>query len=194
MFVVADNKFIIAEETVRIEARNSEKERFVKTLNETSFSIMNFMKDIINERTLESEIEELYKSVEEFICESEENRATPAFQQFYKELEEKMKYYAKLKYNTMKIMANFLRFNLKLKKTYGIEMQVSEGSLILKLMFFSERGYDLYMQDFKRGEIRMQILSVLLYPPYLANFDLDAEDLMIYLNDTEITKKISKYQ
>jgi hypothetical protein len=179
---------------VRVEARNPEQKEFVKTFTDTTFFVLNFMKDYISEHTSESEIEYLFGLVEDFIRESAENIATQEFQQFYKELTEKMKNYAKQKYNTMQIMARFGHFTLKLKKTYGVELRVSQGSLLLELMFFSERGYDLYMQDLERGEIGKQILSVLLYPPYLANFNLEVEDLMIYLNDTEITGKTSKSQ
>ncbi|XP_056001101.1 uncharacterized protein LOC125653288 isoform X2 [Ostrea edulis] len=65
-------------------------------------------------------------------------------------------------------------------------MYVSRGSILLKLTFSTERGYDLYKEDLKRGEIGKLILSVFLYPPYLANCNLQAEDLMIYLNDKEL--------
>ncbi|XP_056006602.1 uncharacterized protein LOC130050461 [Ostrea edulis] len=180
------------EETVRIEARNPQKRKFAETLTDTSISILNCMINSITEKTSDSQIELLYESVEEFIRNNEEERSTLASNPFFEELHQKITRYANLKENAMEILAKFLYFTMRLKKKYGAEFEVSQGSLLLKLTFSSERGYDLYMQDLERGEIGKLILSVLLYPPFLASFNLHAEDLMIYLNDKELTTDIKE--
>ncbi|XP_062613117.1 tripartite motif-containing protein 75-like [Saccostrea cucullata] len=89
----------------------------------------------------------------------------------------------------MKILARFLRFILKLKKTYTASLVSSNGSLLLRITFASERGYNLYRRDLESGEIGRQILKVLLFPPHLASFNLKAEDLIVYLNDHKITQE-----
>jgi hypothetical protein len=179
------------EETVRIENNDPNIEKNVETLTKSSLFLLNLMKDCIDAQSPDTDIEELYRSVEEFAYENNDKRSTQAFCQFYKGLQEKIEDIAELKQNKMQILAKFLQFTLKLKKTYNAELQYSKGSLLLKLTFSSERGYDLYMQDFEKGEIGRQILSLLLYPPFLANFDLQIEDLVVYLND-EPLNEISK--
>jgi hypothetical protein len=181
----------ILEETVIIEARDPQNKELAETYIDRSISILNCMTESITGVTSEEEIEILYESVEEVICENEEVVKTSAFDQFYEALDKKIKIYVDLKNNKMRILRRFLRFTLTLNKSYGAKLVSSPGSVLLKLAFTSERGYDLYMQDLERGEIGKQIMSVLLYPPYLANFNLEYEDLMIYLNGTEITGKIS---
>lgn len=54
-------------ETIRIESKIAVKRKFVETLDDTSFSILNEMVNPVDEITSESEIDELYESVENFI-------------------------------------------------------------------------------------------------------------------------------
>ncbi|XP_056003727.1 uncharacterized protein LOC125662515 [Ostrea edulis] len=180
------------EENVRVEARDPQLNNLVETLTNTSISILNDMKDSITEMTPDSDIELLFESIEEFISENKENISTLTSFPFFEELAQKIKRYAYLKKSPMQTLARHLRFILRLKKMYGAELECSQGSLLLKLTFSSEGGCDHYMHDLERGEIGELILSVLLYPPYLANYNLHAEDLMIYLNDNEITAETSK--
>jgi hypothetical protein len=178
---------------VRIKARNPQKRKYAEALEDETIYILNVMKETITRDTSEEDIEILYKSVLMIIYDNKETVHNPTFALFYEELEERIRKYAHLKNDTMKILARFLKFHLELKKVYNIDPEdTGHGSIMLKLTFISERGYDLYMQDLERGEIGKQILSLLLYPPFLANFNLEVKDLVIYLDETEITGTISK--
>lgn len=67
-------------------------------------------------------------------------------------------------------------------------MESSKGSLILTVTFSSQKGYDLYKKDLEKGIIGRQILELIFYPPYLASFDLKAEDLVVCLNGQKLTQ------
>ncbi|XP_056003730.1 uncharacterized protein LOC130046535 [Ostrea edulis] len=182
------------QETVRIETRNSLKRKHAETLTDTSISILNCMMNSINEWTSHSEIELLYESVEEFIRANKKEKPTLASNPFFRKLRQKITKYAYLKKeNQMEILARFILFTLKLKTKYSVELESAEGSILLKLTFSSEKGYDLYMQDLDRGQIGKLILHLLLYPPYVASFDLHADDLKIYLNDKLNQRSVSYY-
>jgi hypothetical protein len=145
------------------------------------------MVDSINGWTSPAELDELYESVEEFIQENRQELDL-AFLPFFTKLTSKVEKYAELKTNKIQILARFFRFTMMLKKKYGAELVCKSGSLLLELTFSSMEGYKLYKQDLEKGEIEKQIHSVLLYPPYLANFHLGIEDLTIHLNDTNTRK------
>ncbi|XP_056002604.1 uncharacterized protein LOC125662351 [Ostrea edulis] len=191
---VIQDRALCVQETVRIEARNSLKRKHAETLTDTSITILNYMMNSINKLTSHSEIELLYESVEEFIRANKKGKQrfdlAHFFFHFVSDLRQKITDYADLKENRMEILANFLFFTLKLKTKYGTDLESEVGSILLKLTFSSKTGYDLYMQDLERGDIGQLILSVLFYPPYLASFNLDAEDMKIYLNDIELTAEI----
>lgn len=65
-------------------------------------------------------------------------------------------------------------------------MFCSNGSIILSVTFSSKECYSHYKKDLERGIIGEEILQIILYPPYLASFDLTAEDLIVCLNDQEL--------
>lgn len=75
-----------------------------------------------------------------------------------------------------------------MKKKYGASMSCSNGSIILSVTFSSKECYSHYKKDLDRGIIGEEILQIILYPPYLASFDLTAEDLIVCLNDHELTE------
>lgn len=50
-------------------------------------------------------------------------------------------------------MLRFFRFNLDMKKMYGVSVESSKGSLILIFIFFLKKGYDFYKKDLERGII-----------------------------------------
>lgn len=84
----------------------------METFSDICIRILNEMIDTIHELTSESEIEQLYESVEDFITENRDidNRH---LENILKGLEEKIKAYAKLQDGQkMKILARFLKFSL----------------------------------------------------------------------------------
>jgi hypothetical protein len=175
------------QETVDLESKNPEKRKLAEMLTHTSISLLNHMVENINGWTSQAELDELYESVEEFVQENRKEMDV-AFSPFFTKLTSKVEKYADLKTNTLQILARFFRFTMMLKKKYGAELVCKSGSLLLELTFSSMEGYKLYIQDFEKGEIEKQIHSVLLYPPYLANFHLGTEDLTIHLNHTNTRK------
>lgn len=164
----------------------------METFSDMCIRILNEMIDTIHELTSESEIEQLYESVEDFIRENRdiENRH---LENMLKGLEEKIKTYAKLQDGQkLKILARFLKFSLGMKKNYGACVESSKGSLILTVTFSSTKCYDLYKNDLENGAIGQQILQLISYPPYLASFHLKADDLVVCMNGRELTRKIGK--
>lgn len=165
----------------------------METLTDISICILNEMVDAIHVLTPESDIEQLYISIEDFIKENKEHIENNKLQDFLQELAEKIKRYAKRQEGKrIKILARFMRFSLWIKKNYGACVESSKGSLILTVRFSSQEGYDLYTEDLEKGIIGQQILELILYPPYLASFDLQAEDLVVFLNGQELTQDSGK--
>lgn len=179
-------------ENITIEAKVGRKRKIVETFSDMSIRILNEMVDAINGLTSESEIEQLYGSLEEFIKENKDIENND-LENLLKGLEEKIKTYANLQDGKkIKILARFLKFSLRMKKNYGACVESSKGSLILTFTFSSQKGYELYKKDLERGIIGQQILQLILYPPYLASFYLKAEDLVVCMNGQELTKEIGK--
>lgn len=164
----------------------------METFSDICIRILNEMIDTIHELTSESEIEQLYESVEDFIRENRdiENRH---LKNMLKGLEEKIKTYAKLQDGQkMKILARFFKFSLGMKKNYGACVESSKGSLILTVTFSSTKCYDFYKKDLEKGKIGQQILQLILYPPFLASFHLRADDLVVCMNGQKLTHTIGK--
>lgn len=153
------------------------------------------MVDTIQKQTTESEIEQLYEAIDNFIQNNKEEIENCHLKFLLEGLEEKITKYADLKKkDKMKILARFLRFSVGIKKNYGACVESSKGSLILSVTFSSQKGYDLYKQDLEKGIIKEQIRQLFLYSPYLASFGLRAVDLIICLNGQELTQESGKYQ
>lgn len=172
-----------------MKARRAVKEKFVKTLNDTSISILNEIVSSINKRTSEAEIDKLYKYLEDFLIANEDELENVYIQNLLKKIEKKIKSYAKLQgQNRIKILGKFFEFILMLKKEYGVcDMECTKSSILLRLDFSSSEGYDLYKKDYENGRIGEQILKLFCYPPLLESFDLKAGDIDISLNGRLLT-------
>lgn len=90
-------KALTSSENITIEAKTDEKRQFVETLSDMCISILNEMIDTIHGLTSESEIEQLYESVEDFIRETKDIENSH-LENLLKRLEDKIKTYAKLQY------------------------------------------------------------------------------------------------
>lgn len=166
-----------------------------ETLCNTYIYILNEMVDTIQGLTSESDIERLYKSIEAFITENKGDIDNTHLKSILKRLGEKITAYASLQMGTkMTVLDKFLKFIMRLKKIYGACVEGAKGSLILTVTFSSKEGYDFYKKDLEKGIIGQQILQLILCPPFLASFDLRAEDLIVYMNDQELTKDSGKLQ
>lgn len=179
-------KALTSSENITIEAKAGQKRKFVETFSDICIRILNEMIDTIHELTSESEMEQLYESVEDFIRENRdiENRH---LEKMLKGLEEKIKTYAKLQDGKkMKFLARFLKFSLGMKKNYGACVESSKGSLILTITFSSTKCYDVYKKDLEKGKIGQQFLQMISYPPFLASFHLQADDLVVCMNGQEL--------
>lgn len=167
----------------------------METLTNTSIYILNEMVKSINKMTSESEIDQLYENIEDFIQGNnlKEEIENKQFLKLHEKLKRKITSYANShKPNQMNILAKFYKFNREITRKYGAIVESSKGSLILLLTFSSKRGYDLYKEDLESGKIGKEILELFLYPPYLASFDLEPEDLVVHLNGRLLTKETGK--
>lgn len=186
---VLEDRALTSSENITIEAKTDEKRQFVETLSDMCISILNEMIDTIHGLTSESEIEQLYESVEDFIRETKDIENSH-LENLLKRLEDKIKTYAKLQYRKkMKILARFLKFSLGMKKNYDACVESSKGSLLLTVTFSSTKCYDLYKKDLENGVIGQQILQLISYPPFLASFHLQVDDLVVCMNGQKLTHK-----
>lgn len=175
--------------------RNARENEEAETLCNIIICILNEMVDAIQGLTSESDIERLYKSIEAFITENKGDIDNTHLKSILKRLGEKITAYANLQMGTkMTVLDKYLKFIMRLKKIYGACVESSQGSLILTVTFSSKEGYDCYKKDLEKGIIGQQILQLILFPPFLASFDLKAEDLIVYLNDQELSKGSGKLQ
>ena len=184
---------LTSKENIKIEARAAEKRKFVETLIDISISSLNEMINSIHQLTSESEIDQLYESVVQFIQANKEEIENISLKNLLVNLQEKIASYAKLhEVNKIKILAKFIEFSVKLRRDFGAIVESSKGSLLLLLTFSSKRGYDLYKKDLKSGKIGKEILQLFLYPPLLNSFYLKAEDLVVHLNGRVLTHETGK--
>lgn len=182
---------LTSRENVTIAAKVDQKKTHAEAFSDMCIRVLNIVVETINELTSESEIEQIYKSVENFFRDGKENVENKNLEDMLQRLQEKIIQYANLqKGNTTKILLRCFQFNLDMKKMYDASVESSKGSLILTFTFSSKKGYDLYKNDLERGVIGQKILQLVLYPPYLASFDLQAEDLVVFLNGQKLNKTV----
>ena len=177
-------------ETIKIKSKDAKKEKFVKKLIEILISALNNMVSAVQDWSPESEIDKLYKSVEKFIEEHDEETESPDFLDMMEKLSKKIESYAELQGpHHIDILAKFMDFISKLEKNYGSSIEFSESSILLHLTFSSRRGYERYQRDLQNGRIGKLIIDLILYPPVLESFSLKADDIEISLNGRELTQQ-----
>ena len=182
-----------SQDTIKIEARVSENRQVVETLIDTSIAILNEMMDAVNEVTTEEDIDQIYESIAEFIQDNKEEPEILLLQNLFKKLKEKITSYAKLQgRNRIKILANFHKFSLTMKRGYKACVECSKSSILFLMTFSSKEGRDLYKKDLESGRIGEQILELFLYPPFLESFGLKAGDVDISLNGSLLTQHEGK--
>lgn len=180
-------------ENITIEAKTPQRIEQAEELTDIAIHVLNELVDSIHVLSSESELEQLYESIEDFIRSNKEDIENINLQDLFQELDKKIRRYAKLQQgNRFKILARFLKFITGIKKNYDANVESSKGSLILTVTFSTQYGYNLYKKDLKRGKIGENILELILYPPYLSSFDLKAEDLVLCLNGQELTQDSGK--
>lgn len=104
---------LTSRENVTIAAKVGQKRKHAEAFNDMCIRALNIAVETINELTSESEIEQIYKSVEHFFKEDKEDIENKNLEDMLQRLEEKIIQYAKLqKGNTTKIMLRFFWFNL----------------------------------------------------------------------------------
>ena len=151
------------------------------------------MINVVKKETTESEIIELYKSIEVFIQDNKEEIENEELEDLLTKLREKITVYAKLqKENQMQILARFFRFNIMLKKKYEARVKCSKSSILLLVTFSTRIGYDLYEKDLENGRIEEHIMELFLYHPFLDSFALKADDIEISLNGSVLTQHKGK--
>ena len=184
---------LTSKETIKIESRDPEKRKIIETLTDISISILNEMLGAVNEMTPESDINQIYESVAEFIQDNKEEPENLHLQNLLKTLNDKITSYAELHTSDqVKILANFYKFNLRIKKEYKAHIECSRSSILLLVIFSSRKGYELYKKDLENGQIGEQIMELLLYPPFLESFGLEADDIEISLNGSLLTQHKGK--
>ncbi|XP_062584956.1 uncharacterized protein LOC134246585 [Saccostrea cucullata] len=162
-------------------------------LNTTS-DLLNHIVDCIDEHITEYELRELYDTIEEFLKDESKEITLSLLKPFLEKLSSKIKTYANTHLRKFNILLKFTKFILDLNRKYGAEIGSRIGSLLLKLTFRSEKGLEIYNKDLEGGDIGKMILDLLLYPPYLACFDLQTENLIILLNNQIIYHNTDKEQ
>ena len=184
---------LTSRDNVKFVSKVAVKRKFVETLSDTSIPMLNEMVGAIDEMTSESEIEEIYKLLEDFIQANKEEIENKKLLNLFTKLRKKITLYAKLqKESRMRILARFVRFNIMLKEKYGAHVEYSKSCIQLLVTFSSRMGYDLYKKDLENGRIGEHILKVFLYPPFLESFGLKADDIEISLNGSLLTRHKGK--
>ena len=151
------------------------------------------MVDAVDEMISEADVNLIYESIAEFTRDNKEEPENRRLRNLLKKLSEKIKSYAELQGpNQIKVLANFIKFSLRMRSEYGANVEFSKSSILLLLTFSSKNGYDFYMKDLENGRIGEQILELFLYHPFLASFGLKAEDIELSLNGTLLTKHKGK--
>ena len=151
------------------------------------------MINVVNKETTESEIIELYESIEVFIQDNKEEIENKELEDLLTKLREKITVYANLqKENQMQILARFFRFSIMLKKKYEARVKCSKSSILLHVTFSTRIGYDLYRKDLENGRIAEHIMELFSYPPFLDSFGLKADDIEISLNGSLLTRHKGK--
>lgn len=164
--------------------------KVVETFIKTSISVLNTMVDDINVMTTESDINQIYESITEFIYDNKENQVDLLLQNLIETLTDKMEAYASLQGpNKTKILGKFLKHKSRMMNLYNVNLKYSESSILLLVIFYSRRGYDLYKRDLENGRIGEQIVELFLYPPLLGCFGLKADDIEISLNGCLLTQQ-----
>lgn len=157
---------LTSKENIKIEARAAEKGKFVETLIDISISSLNEMVNSIHQLTSESEIDQLYESVVQFIQANKEEIENISLQNLSVNLQDKIASYAKLQeVNKIKILAKFIEFSVKLRRDYGAIVQCSKGSLLLLLTFSSNKGYDLYKKRLTKWQNRKRNSAAVFISP-----------------------------
>ena len=183
---------LTSKETIRIRPRVEGKKTVVETLIDTTISILNEMVAAVDEMSSESDLQDIYDSIDDFIRENKEPENLP-LQDLFKALKEKIKVYAQIKKtNQMKILANFIKFCLRMQKEYGADVEFSKSSILLLVTFSSKSDYVLYQKDLENGQIGEQLMELLLFPPFLSSFDLKEDDIEITLNGRLLTQRKGK--
>ncbi|XP_078341072.1 uncharacterized protein LOC144627562 isoform X2 [Crassostrea virginica] len=179
---------LTSEEIITIQAREAEKTTIVETLIATSISILNEMVAAVHELTSEADIGHIYESINDYILGNREPENKP-LEDLFKKLEEKNKVYAKIqKTDQMKILANFNKFILKMRKEYGAGVGFSKNSILLLVTCSSKSGYNHYKNDLEEGKIGMLIMELFLFPPFRGSFELKEDEIEIRLNDRLLTQ------
>lgn len=115
---------LTSRENVTIAAKVGQKKTHAEAFSDNCIQVLNIVVETINELTSESEIEQIYKSVENFFRDGKENVENKNLEDMLQRLQEKIIQYAKLqKGNTTKIMLRFFQFNLDMKKMYDASVE-----------------------------------------------------------------------
>ena len=179
-------------ETIGIQPRVVGKETIVETFIDTSISILNDMVAAVPEMSSESDLQYIYESIDELIQENKGPENLP-LQDLIKTLKENIKVYAQIQNkNQMKILANCLKFCVRMRRKYGAHVECSKSSILLLVTFSSKSGYVLYKMDLENGQIGEQLMELLLFPPFLGSFDLKEDDIEITLNGRLLTQRKGK--
>ncbi|XP_062573211.1 uncharacterized protein LOC134235113, partial [Saccostrea cucullata] len=181
---------------VNARAKDPTKKEQADILLKTTIDLLNHMVDCINEVTTEEELKEIFDTVENLLKEGSNEIIRDSIKPFFDKLSSKIKTYANQHVRKISILAKFTKFVIFLRTKYGADMKSYQSSLLPHLTFLSKEGYKLYERDLERGEIGKEILDLLLYPVYLACFDLKSHDLIISLNNQTIYDDVGerKYQ
>ena len=162
----------------------------METLIDISIFILNKMVDAINELTSDADVNQIYESIAEFMRDNKEEPENRHLQNLLKKLSEKITSFAELQGpNRIRILANFNKFSLRMRREYGAQVEYSKSSILLRVTFSSKKGYDLYKKDLENGQIGDHILELFLYPPFLEIFGLKEDDLEISLNGSLLTQQ-----
>ena len=165
----------------------------MEILTDILILILNEMVGAVHGMTSESDINQIYESIEKFIQDNKEEPDNLHLNNLLKKLNETITSYAKLRgENQIKILANFYKFSLRMKREYGARVECSRSSILLLVTFSSLKGFNLYKKDLENGRIEEQILELFLNPPFLASFGLKADELIISLNGNLLTQHTGK--
>ncbi|XP_062590255.1 uncharacterized protein LOC134251850 [Saccostrea cucullata] len=177
---------IIATATVDVTLKDSAKKEVTNFFLGITNYLLNRIVDHIDEPSIDEELNIIYDKIVESLKDKSKDMSMDFLKLIFDKLLSKIKKYTDQREREINILNKFTEFIRYIKREYAAKISSNIGSLVLKLKFSTDKGFELYNKDLERGAIGKQILDLLLYPSYLACFDLQSDDLIISLNNQTI--------
>ena len=116
---------LASKETIEIKSRLAAKTHILESFVDVSILILNKMVDAVNEMTSESDINQIYESIAEFMRYNKEEPENRHLQELLKKLSVKIKEIAFRRTDRIKILSNFHKFCLRMTIDWSGNIKVA---------------------------------------------------------------------